>query len=190
VSETAPIAVRTERLLLRPWRADDAALLAPVLAANVAHLSGWIPRHVWSPAPEAALADRLAGFAADFTRGESWRFGIFALDESDVYGEGSLFCRSADGRVPFGAGDCAEIGYWLRRDVTGRGYATESARALMDVAAALPGVLRIEIHCDARNAASVAVPGRLGFTRADAGRESGTDMVWVHHLVQRPEAAS
>jgi RimJ/RimL family protein N-acetyltransferase len=133
---------------------------------------------------------RLDGFGADFARGESWRFGIFALDESDVYGEASLFCRSADGRVPFGAGDRVEIGYWLRRDVTGRGYATESARALVDVAAALPGVSRIEIRCDARNAPSVAVPGRLGFTLADAERAGATGMIWVHELVPRPEAAS
>lgn len=54
-------------------------------------------------------------------------------------------------------------GYWLRADATGRGYATEATRAAMAVAAALPGITRLEIRCDPRNTRSAAVPRRLGF---------------------------
>ena len=65
--------------------------------------------------------------------------------------------------MPFDAADRIEIGYWLRADATGQGYATEAARAAVEVALSLPGISRLTIHCDERNAPSAAVPSRLGF---------------------------
>jgi RimJ/RimL family protein N-acetyltransferase len=179
-----PDSLRTERLLLRRWRPDDAEALHPVLAANVAHLEPWIPWHVAEPAPVPELATRLAGFAADFDAGRQWIYGIFPADGGDVYGGVGLYPRAAAGRVAFGAADHVEIGYWLRADATGRGYATEAARALLAVATALPGMARVEIRCDARNAPSVAVPRRLGFRHArtvgtrSPGGSTAELMVW------------
>jgi RimJ/RimL family protein N-acetyltransferase len=56
-----------------------------------------------------------------------------------------------------------EIGYWLRTDATGAGYATEAVKLLVRLAFDLLQAERIEIRCDARNARSAAVPRRLGF---------------------------
>jgi RimJ/RimL family protein N-acetyltransferase len=164
-----PEEIATARLYLRPWRKQDAALLLPVLVANAAHLGPWIPAHVAAPAPLAELEVRLAGFGADFEAALAWRFGIFSPDQRHVYGEADLFFRSAEGRVPLAAADRTEIGYWLRQDVTGRGFATEAAGALMQLAARLPGMKHIEIRCDPRNQPSAAVPRRLGFRLAQAG---------------------
>jgi RimJ/RimL family protein N-acetyltransferase len=176
-----PGELHTDRLLLRPWRTADAAALLPVLKANTAHLAGWVPSHVISPAPLAALATRLAGFAADFAAGRSLRFGIFPPDQSEVFGEVSLFFRNAEGRVDRAAADRLEIGYWLREDVTGRGYATEAARAMLTLAAGMEGMLQVEIRCDAQNAPSAAVPARLGFCLLEETPSAG-GMVWVHEL--------
>jgi len=172
------IELRTDRLLLRPWRPTDAAALQPVLEASSAHLAGWVPSHVISPAPLAALATRLASFAADIEAGRSWRFGIFPPDQSEVFGEVSLFFRNADGRVERTGADRLEIGYWLRADVTGRGYATEAARAMLSLAAGMKGMARVEIRCDARNTPSAAVPARLGFRLLEEATSAG-DMLWV-----------
>lgn len=65
--------LRTARLVLRPWRIEDAAPLLPVLEANQAHLAPWIPARVAQPVPLAELATRLAGFAADFAAAREWR---------------------------------------------------------------------------------------------------------------------
>lgn len=162
-AHAVPDVVCTERLCLRCWRRGDAVLLLPVLEVNVEHLRRWIPEHVSAPAPLPELEERLAGFAADFRAGRNWRFGVFAPDECDVFGEISLFPRSAAGRVPVDAADRLEVGYWLRRDVTGRGYATEAARAMLSLAASLPGMSHVEIRCDPLNTASAAIPKRLGF---------------------------
>jgi RimJ/RimL family protein N-acetyltransferase len=91
-----------------------------------------------------------------------------------VLGGVGLYPRDVSGRVPFAEADHVELGYWLRADATGRGWATEATRAALDVALALPRITRVEIRCDPRNAPSAAVPARLGF------RHTRTDelMIW------------
>jgi RimJ/RimL family protein N-acetyltransferase len=166
VDSLIPATLRTARLLLRPWRAMDAAALRPVLEANIAHLGPWIPAHVATPVPLPTLAERLTGFADDFAAGRAYRYALLTPDEARILGEVDLFPRAAAGRVPLAAADHVELGYWLDAAVTGQGLATEAARALLDLAAALPGMTHVEIRCDVANAASAAVPQRLGFQLA------------------------
>jgi len=163
---TIPVELRTERLLLRPWRAGDAAALQPILEANWAHLGPWIPARVATPAPVPELAARLSGFEAAFAADREWRYGMFSAGGHEVLGEIGLYPRTATTRVAYPDADRIELGYWLRSDCTGRGYVTEAAHALIDLASSLPRVRCIEVRCDARNAASAAVPRRLGFTLA------------------------
>jgi RimJ/RimL family protein N-acetyltransferase len=182
-----PRELRGERLFFRPWQEADAVLLLPVLEANVDHLADWIPEHVSAPTSLEELKLRLAGFADDFQAGRNWRFGIFPEDQRGVFGEVSLFPRCATGRVDAESADRLEIGYWLRHDETGRGYATESARVMLGLATGRPGIHSVEIHCDPRNAASAAVPRRLGFRLLRPGPEPGltlsqneAGMVWSY----------
>lgn len=185
-----PEALQTERLHLRCWRGDDAHLLLPILEVNADHLLAWIPPQVGTPAPLPDLILRLHGFAAAFHADREWRYAIFSADDHALLGEASLFARSAEGRVPLAEADRLEIGYWLRADATGRGYATEAARALLELSNSIPEVTRVEIRCDARNRPSAAVPERLGFrltspTEASAGEESGPAsraMIWQFDL--------
>src|SRR5204863_353260 len=57
-----------------------------------------------------------------------------------------------------------EIGYWVRSHLAGRGFATEAAAALTRVAFELCGTERVDIRCDPDNAASRAIPRKLGYT--------------------------
>jgi RimJ/RimL family protein N-acetyltransferase len=187
-SSPTPIEIRTARLLLRPWRPEDAGDLLPVLEANRDHLGPWIPARVATPAPVPILAERLAGFAADFSADREWRFGMFFLRDSKLLGEVGLFPRAAGGRVPFAEADRVELGYWLRKDETGRGLVTEAARAVLNLASHIPRFSRAEIRCDARNAPSASVPVRLGFTLLTTVAETGAEGVnrdmqlWVSAL--------
>ena len=187
-----PIEICTARLRLRRWRAEDAPDLLPVLEANRDHLGPWIPARVATPAPVPILADRLAGFAADFAADREWRFGVFSLRDAKLLGEVALFPRNATGRVAFAQSDRVEIGYWLRADETGKGFVTEAAAAVLSIAAQIPRFSRAEIRCDARNAASAAVAPRLGFalleTMAEAGGgpEAGDMQLWVSELSKVP----
>jgi ribosomal-protein-serine acetyltransferase len=176
-----PVELRTERLILRPWRVTDAAALAPILAANVDHLTGWIPARIATPAPVEILASRLSEFATAFDSGREWRYAIFSAD-GELLGELSLFPRSDAGRVAFTDADRIELGYWLRRDATGNGYATEATRAAADLASALPGVNRLTIICDGRNEASAAVPRRLGFHLASRAADPSGRVLQIWEL--------
>jgi RimJ/RimL family protein N-acetyltransferase len=152
-----------------------------VLEANREHLGPWIPARVADPASVPVLAQRLAGFGAEFAANREWRYGLFALDDDRVMGEVALFPRSANGRVPFAESDRAELGYWLRSDEARRGFVTEAASAVLEAASSITRFSHIEIHCDARNTPSVAVARRLGFVLAtDVASSASTHMqLWT-----------
>jgi RimJ/RimL family protein N-acetyltransferase len=103
--------------------------------------------------------------------------GIDGIDGS-ILGGGGLHRR--------GPPETLEIGYWRRAGAGGRGIVTALASALTAAGLALPGIERIEIHCDVANAASEAVPRRLGYSMAGiidtpvrAPAETGRHAVWV-----------
>lgn len=176
-----PTMLRTARLVMRPWDASDAPALLPVLESNVSHLRRWIPAHVATPAPLPELAERLAGFGADFLASRAWRYALFTADATSLLGEADLFPRAAHGRVPFDAADHVELGYWLDASMTGRGLATEATEALLAVAEKLPGMTRAEIRCDPRNEPSAAIPRRLGFVLASTDADT---QVWEKPLAR------
>jgi RimJ/RimL family protein N-acetyltransferase len=57
---------------------------------------------------------------------------------------------------------CGELGYVLHPDQGGRGYATEAARAVLQLAFDGLGVHRVVARVDARNLASARLAARLG----------------------------
>jgi ribosomal-protein-alanine N-acetyltransferase len=62
-------------------------------------------------------------------------------------------------------GHAADVGYVLRRDHWGRGYATEAAGAVFEWAADLEGVHRVWATCDVENTASARVLEKIGMSR-------------------------
>jgi len=178
-----PDQLRTARLIVRRWQESDAAALEAVLAVNFAHLGPWIPRRVAEPASTEKLAERLREFSTAFDAAREWRYGLFTVEDARVLGEVSLFPRDASGRVAFHAADEIEIGYWVRVDETGHGYATEAAWAVIAITSELPHVSRLTIRCDERNAASAAIPRRLGFRLTSTVVERDTRLqVWRYQL--------
>ena len=161
--------------LRRLW-ASDAQLLTDLIAANFDHLRRWLP---WAR-EGAGYEERLS-----FLRGaetawlELTDFAyLVTLPTFAAIGGAGLHTRQ--GRPTL------EIGYWIARPHTNRGYATAAARALTDEALKLRDVARVEIRCDAANDASAAVPRKLGFQLVDrlprdsvAPDGSGTTLVWA-----------
>lgn len=156
----------TARLVLERWRPDHAADLLPLLEANVSRLEPWIPWRVAEPVPLPRLRERLAEFSRAFDAEQEWRYAVRHATTHLLLGEVDLFPRDHAARVALAQADRVEVGYWLRGDAQGQGYATEAAAAAMALGLALPGIGRVEIRCDEANAASAAVPRRLGFRLA------------------------
>lgn len=85
-----------------------------------------------------------------------------------------------------------EIGYWIRSDRTGRGYATEAAGALVDVGFDALGLERLELRAGVGNAASRRVAEKLGFRQeglarqGSRGAEAGYDCLLYGLLATDP----
>jgi ribosomal-protein-serine acetyltransferase len=165
-----------EEVELRRWRVDEVETLDRVTAESLAHLLPWMP---WAAEHDReASAGFLARGAAQWEAGEAYNYAITA--DGAVIGSCSLMRRIGPGGL--------EIGYWLHPGWTGRGLATMAAAALVRQGFALAGTDHLEIHHDAANRASGAVPRRLGFTEAErrpaaAGAPStpgeiGIDVIW------------
>ena len=58
-TDALPRELRTERLVIRAWRGDDAPELRPILLANQEHLKRWIPEHDYTAPPPPQIVDRL-----------------------------------------------------------------------------------------------------------------------------------
>src|SRR6266850_2395383 len=150
-----PNEIATQRLVLRRWRTTDAPLLKAAIDANLEHLQAWMPWALAEPSPLDVVEQRLALFEKQFDSGTEWLYGIRSRANDELLGGTGLHPRIG----PEGL----EIGYWLQASATGKGFATEAARALTEVALDQPGIERVQIRCDPHNVASAAIPKRLGY---------------------------
>ncbi|GAC1653753.1 MAG: GNAT family N-acetyltransferase [Gemmatimonadaceae bacterium] len=130
-------------------------MLKDAVDSSLPELRPWEAWALGEPSVLAALETRLVGFEADFDEARDWLYGVFDAEGTRVLGGAGLHPRLGPGAL--------EIGYWVRTSDTGRGIATATAGALTATGFMVAGVDRIEIHCDARNIRSAAIPRRLGY---------------------------
>ncbi|HKU59634.1 MAG TPA: GNAT family N-acetyltransferase [Gemmatimonadales bacterium] len=145
----------TARLLIRGWAPPDAPALKAAIDGSLAELQRWMAWAKQEPSDLPVIAERLARFQAEFAAGINWACGIFLRSSGEVLGGASLLSRVGPGAL--------ELGYWLRNECTGRGYATEASAALTRIGLAMQGIERIEIRCDPDNRPSFMVAERLGY---------------------------
>ena len=151
--------IETPRLILRRWRPADAPLLKVLVDANLDHLREWMPWAMQEPSPVEAVAERLERFERHHRDGLEWTMAICLGSDDAVIGGAGLHPRIGP--------DALEIGYWIAKPHTRRGYATEAAVALTAAAFALPQIEHVEIRCDPRNSASARVPEKLGYRHTE-----------------------
>lgn len=171
--------VETDRLLLRCWAPTDGPALRASLDTSDAYLRPWIPWMRHEPRSLAETVAWLRGVRSSFDGDRDFRYGIFDPGDRMVLGETGLYTRVGP--------NAREIGYWLRPDIAGRGYATEATAAMIRVGFEIDNVDRLEIHCDPENQPSAAVPAKLGFAHEATLRRRATDsegrvrdsMVWT-----------
>jgi RimJ/RimL family protein N-acetyltransferase len=174
VSAGASLALplRTERLVLRDFRADDlAAVLAYSSDPEVTRFMFYEPR---DEAAARAYHQRMLASQRETPR------RVFELAVE----------RAADGRV---IGNCdltlegpreADLGYLLARDAWGAGLATELARALVHAGFAQLGLDRIFAVCAVGHTASARVLEKAGL-RHEATLHAFTESRGRHWDVDR-----
>ena len=143
--------LRTERLLLRPWRTADLEVYLRLRGdPDVARFLYDEPLdREGARARLDALSDAIDG------PGEWLNLAVELAGTGEVVGDVGLCLTSAVHRG-------VEIGYTFLPAHHGHGYATEAAAAMVDLAVTALRAHRVSGRIDARNTASAAVLLRLG----------------------------
>lgn len=178
-----PESVDAGMLVLHRISADDAVPLAAAVGASLDHLRPWMPWATTDAADPRNQRIRVAEANEMWELGTDYIYSVIAEDGA-VAGAIGLHRRVGDGGI--------EIGYWIAAQYARRGFGTAAAAAVTSVALGLPGVKRVEIHCDEANTASAAIPRKLGYRldriddhEPEAPGETGRRMIWVREADPR-----
>lgn len=166
-------ALRTRRLVLRPWQDSDREPFAAMNAdAEVMrHFPGRLTR-----VESDALIDRLCEKAAS----DGYAFHAVALHDGTFIGLAGL--AKPGFKAPFTP--CTEVGWRLARAHWGKGYATEAASAAIDWGFGELGLGEIVSFTALANDRSERVMQRLGMVR-DPGEDFDHPSLPGGHPLQR-----
>ena len=142
----------TPRLRLRPYRPEDApevfALYSDPRVVRYWSFPAWN-----SPAQATAYIERALG---EMGAGRTLPWAVARREDDRVVGTATLFFLYPEqGR--------AELGFSLRPELQGQGYASEGVRAVLAHAFDTMRLRRVEADVDPRNAPSRRVLERVGF---------------------------
>lgn len=161
---------------LRRVRPELSDAIYDATVASFDELHQWM---IWANdvPSRAVLAEFLNSAQVLFDRDEDCNYVLIEKSSGEVVGSSGLHFK--------GDPDSREIGYWVRSDRTGRGYATSAARTLADAAFRFLPINRVMIRMDKANVASASVPPKIGFRllgeevrpRETPGH-TGTGLIW------------
>ena len=149
-------------IYMRLLRPDEAAMVFAEVDRHRDYLRRWLP---WLDETHTSADTRphLEYSWNGYHQGIGFSLGIFFEEH---------FC----GTIGFHAFDLknriTSLGYWLSEDFTGRGIMTACTGRLVDYAIDDRHMNRVYIRCASENAASRAIPERLGFVHEGTQREA------------------
>jgi len=178
-----PTEFTSERLLLRCYRSSDITLYYRMLQDNAEHLYEFLPPFLINVQREGDIKAWFDRQNAEWNARNLFIFGAWNKVTGIYVGESYLANPNWD--VPR-----IEVGYFLVKEFTGKGYATEAANAAIRYAFEHMKILRIDLRCAVDNTASIQVAKRCGFTQEGCFRQHHrkkdgvlVDMLWYGLLL-------
>ena len=142
--------------MLRAFRADD---LDPLLAFHSDQEAvRYVPYRPRDRAQVAAVLEQKRANTSLAGDGDLVEFAVELGETESLIGDAMLALRSAEHQT-------LEIGYIFHPGYGGQGFATETIRALVDLAFHVIGARRIIARVDTRNRRSCTLLDRVGFRR-------------------------
>ncbi len=162
-----PLALTDGRILVRPYRAGDAAAFSRSAIESAAEVGRWLAwcRPDFDVDRAAAYIRRSlpAGAHAD-----AYSLGVFDATDGGAHAGGI-----AINRIDWDA-RCGNLGYWIATRVAGRGFGRAAAKLMCAFAFETLGLRRIEIQVELGNTGSRRIAEGLG------ARHEGTLRSRVH----------
>ncbi len=156
--------LRADRIALRRFTLADLTTFVTYRSdPDVARYQGWD-----APYPRAEGERMISGLLETHpdTAGEWFQYAMVLRSTNELIGDCASGTDAADPRL-------AEIGFTVRPEYQGCGYATEGTRALLHYLFRSRGKHRVTARCDPRNIASARVLERIGMHREGCLREAG-----------------
>lgn len=142
--------LKTQNLLLRPWRESDAECLYHFANnPNVGPIAGW--------PPHKSVDDSLNIIKTVFSKRETY---AIVMNNIPIGCVGLLF--HPDTNHWWGEGAC-ELGYWIAEEFWGNGYVVEASKAIIKRAFDDLNVTQIYASYRIENSQSKRVLEKLGF---------------------------
>lgn len=145
--------LETDRIILRPWREDDAeALFRYAQDPAIGPIAGWPPH---------TSVEESRGIIRDvFSAPETYAVVLKQAGEP-IGSVGLLF--GENGTRPLGEGE-AELGYWIGKPYWGQELIPEASRELIRHGFEDLGLEGLWCSCDAANRQSMRVQEKCGFS--------------------------
>jgi ribosomal-protein-serine acetyltransferase len=152
-------AIKTERILIRPVRINDAKIMHAAMERSFSELHKWMP---W--AHSLASIDDTRHY---LIHGEKmWmeppqdgkEMPLQIMDVTDAHYIGATGIKAANLALP-----SFEIGYWVNDEYKGQGLITEAMNALTRYLLDVLRAQRVEINCEIDNKKSYQVAERLNY---------------------------
>jgi RimJ/RimL family protein N-acetyltransferase len=151
---SAEMLITTERLEIRPIEKDDCEAVHRYAGDPSIDMMMFLPNE------SIEETKKFVDFAvSEWKKEEPEDMEFAVLLNGEIIGGVNLE-KCGDGRT-------YEIGWTIRKDMRGKGYASEAAKALMDHAFEELNAETVQAHCDSRNVASEKVMRKLGMTLID-----------------------
>jgi [ribosomal protein S5]-alanine N-acetyltransferase len=157
--------IRTKRLLIREFRPSDRDALVAIVREpeQIRHMLLSLETEEQL---DAFLSMVLASVNAEPRY--QWHFAVEDVASGRYLGS---CCLMVEPESP----SSAELGYWFLREAWGKGYATESSAAMLELGLQHLGYHRVWGKCHVDNAASAKVMEKLGMSYEGTLREH----VWL-----------
>lgn len=139
---------------MRPLEANDSTTLTEAVRESVESAGPWLP---WchSGYGEQDARDWISNCQLNAKARRSFEFGVFTRNGKHLIGGAGLSFIDWPNR-------CANLGYWVRQSLQGRGVASACVATLSEFGFLKLGLSRIEIVVAIGNEASAAVARKSG----------------------------
>jgi len=151
-----PTDFASERLFMRAYRPEDSVLYYRMIHENRDHLYEFLPSNLEAMQNEAEAEAFIRWLNSEWQQRNLFLFSVWEKSSGSYTGE--TYLANPDWHVP-----SIELGYFLVQASTGKGFATEAARATLRIAFEHLQVSRVDLQCRADNEASQRVAERCGF---------------------------